>query len=273
MSHKKKSKKRSFKFAVKRSKPSRKSVAKTFKKLALRKKPIKARDIGRAIRKARKSPGGIPRVDAVARFFTGGGPPSAQNSAAAKAQIRKREDELYRKLDGGTRDTRYVKARMPKIKSKSRSKKRNDRSRSSSSQASSGSYIESSVPEYQPFDFSQITSIYDQQIQDLNNRIAGMTSNFQNQAAQMQQQMAAERAQSARRLQEQQTSFDQRMQEQQNMFGQQMAAASPRDRIQGIRFADYGTGGATRAQLARQGTSGTFGRTGDRLMKISSLNV
>ena len=122
--------------------------------------------------------------------------------------------------------------------------------------------MQSSYEEYQPYDFSEMTSAYDQQIQDLNDQIAGMTANFQEQAALMQKQMEEERAEAEKRLQEQQ-----------NMFGQQMAASRPRDRIQGIRFADYGTGGATQAQLARRGTSGTFGRTGERLSKISSLNV
>ena len=43
-----------------------------------------------------------------------------------------------------------------------------------------------------------------------------------------------------------------------------------RERIEGIRFADRGTGGRTRRQLARRGTSGVFGRKG---LRISSLNI
>ena len=253
----KKNKKRSYKYAVKRPKLSKKDIGRGLKAIA--RGGIKGRDIVRTGKKLKKKYGGYPRG-----LGSGvGGKPEQRHSAAGRRQSAAAVDKYYRQLDGGTRDTMYIRGPAPGGRSQSsrKSKKRDDRPRSSSTSSGGGS-MQSSVGEYQPFDFSQMTAAYDQQIQDLNNQIAGMTANFQNQAAQMQQQMAAERAEAA-----------QRMQEQQNMFGQQMAAAQPRDRIQGIRFADYGTGGATRQQLARQGASGTFGRTGDRLMKISSLNV
>ena len=52
------------------------------------------------------------------------------------------------------------------------------------------------------------------------------------------------------------------------------AARGPRTRVSGIRFADRGTGGATtKYNLQRRGVRGTFGRSGERLMKISSLNI
>ena len=248
----KKNKKRKYKYAVKRPSISKKDIGKGLKAYA--KGGVKGRDIVRAGRKLKKKYGVFPRLPGIMR---GRNRPGERGGSMYDAA-------LYRKVDGGTADTAYVKGPAPgggRSESSRKSKKRDDRSRSSSGSSGGGS-MRSSVGEYRPFDFSQMTAAYDKQIQDLNNQIAGMTANFQNQATQMQQQMAAERAEAAQRLQEQQ-----------NMFGQQMAAAQPRDRIQGIRFADYGTGGATRQQLARQGTSGTFGRTGDRLMKISSLNV
>lgn len=58
-----------------------------------------------------------------------------------------------------------------------------------------------------------------------------------------------------------------------DMFSQMNTGAIDpveRQRIQGIRFADRGTGGQTRRQLARRGTSGVFGRGG---LRISSLNI
>ena len=64
------------------------------------------------------------------------------------------------------------------------------------------------------------------------------------------------------------------MQAMQGSFAQSLASYNTqRERVQGIRTADRGTGGATQQQLQRRGVKGTFGRSGDRLMKISSLNV
>jgi hypothetical protein len=73
--------------------------------------------------------------------------------------------------------------------------------------------------------------------------------------------MTAEREEAARAMEEMQQRFAQSM-TQQN-----------RPRVEGIRFATSGTGGASQQQLQRRGTRGTFGRGGDRLMKISALNV
>ena len=100
------------------------------------------------------------------------------------------------------------------------------------------------------------------QIQGLNDQIASLTAGFQSQAQAMQQQLAEERARAA-----------EQMAEMQGNFRQQMAATVGTPKVEGIRFQDAGTGGATRRQLASRGVSGTFGRGGERLMKISSLNV
>ena len=102
----------------------------------------------------------------------------------------------------------------------------------------------------------------DQTISDLNMRIGDLTNTFQTQLGQMTTAMEQERADAAAA-----------MQEMQGNFAQAMAQRGNRARVQGIRFADRGTGGATQAQLARRGLRGTFGRRGERLMKISSLNV
>ena len=53
-------------------------------------------------------------------------------------------------------------------------------------------------------------------------------------------------------------------------FKERMRDPAYRARVQGIRFADRGTGGMTQRQLARSGTKGVFGRTG---LRISSLNL
>lgn len=69
------------------------------------------------------------------------------------------------------------------------------------------------------------------------------------------------------------TNFANQMKEMQSSFAQSMASRNTRGRVQGIRTANRGTGGATQQQLQRRGVKGTFGRGGDRLLKISSLNV
>ena len=64
------------------------------------------------------------------------------------------------------------------------------------------------------------------------------------------------------------------MEELQGSFAQSLAAQGrEKSRVESVRFADRGTGGATQKQLQRRGLRGTFGRGGERLMKISSLNV
>ena len=102
----------------------------------------------------------------------------------------------------------------------------------------------------------------DATISDLNMRIGDLTEGFQTQLGEMTAAMEEERREAARNLREMQGSF-----------AQAMAQRGDRTRVQGIRFADRGTGGATQAQLQRRGLRGTFGRGGERLMKISSLNV
>lgn len=102
----------------------------------------------------------------------------------------------------------------------------------------------------------------DATISDLNMRIGDLTEGFQTQLGEMTAAMQEERARAAKD-----------MREMQGNFAQAMAQRGDRTRVQGIRFADRGTGGATQAQLQRRGLRGTFGRGGERLMKISALNV
>ena len=116
------------------------------------------------------------------------------------------------------------------------------------------------VPQYQPQTFD--TSGLESQISGLNTQISSLTSGFQSQLGALQTQMQEEREAAAKRMEEMQGSF-----------AQAMAQRGERPRVEGIRFADRGTGGATQQQLQRRGIRGTFGRAGERLMKISSLNV
>ena len=103
---------------------------------------------------------------------------------------------------------------------------------------------------------------YSDQFKGMNDAILGLSGTFTNEIARLTGQMAADRKAS-----------DERMAEMQQSFQQQLAARGPRTRVSGIRFADRGTGGATTGQLMRRGVRGTFGRSGERLMKISSLNI
>jgi len=109
-----------------------------------------------------------------------------------------------------------------------------------------------------PFDTSGI----DSQIGDLNSRIASFASGLAGQYGDLQEKFEAERQATLKR-----------MQEMTNQFQQAMSQRGERPKVEGIRFADRGTGGATQQQLQRRGLRGTFGRSGERLMKISSLNV
>lgn len=120
---------------------------------------------------------------------------------------------------------------------------------------------------------SSIGPNYNLQIQGLNDQIASLTAGFQSQAQAMQQQLAQEKAAAAEQMAQMQSNFDRQMVEQQGNFRQQMAATVGTPKVEGIRFQDAGTGGATQRQLARRGVTGTFGRGGERLLKISSLNV
>ena len=155
------------------------------------------------------------------------------------------------------------------------------RASSSSPSAPSPATISSNIPAYTPqFDggggggaSAPAGPDYNLQIQSLNDQIASLTAGFQSQAQDMQQQLAQEKAVAAEQMAQMQSNFDKQMTEQQGNFRQQMAATVGTPKVEGIRFQDAGTGGATQRQLARRGVRGTFGRGGERLMKISSLNV
>ena len=79
-------------------------------------------------------------------------------------------------------------------------------------------------------------------------------------------QMQKDREEADKRMAELTSSF-------QAQLRQQAANMRERPKVEGIKFATRGTGGMTQQQLRRGGVSGTFGRGGDRLMKISSLNI
>ena len=114
------------------------------------------------------------------------------------------------------------------------------------------------VDPYQGIEFPD----YSDQFAGMSTAISDMSTNFTNQLTTLTNQMAAERK-----------AADDRMAEMQQSFQQQLAARRERPRVSGIRFANRGTGGASTTQLMRRGIRGTFGRSGDRLMKISSLNI
>ena len=96
--------------------------------------------------------------------------------------------------------------------------------------------------------------------------LQALQTSSDNTISRMMQAMADERKASDARFAEMNQNF-------QNQMRQQAANMRQRPQVEGIRFATRGTGGATQQQLRRRGISGTFGRTGDRLMKISSLNI
>ena len=103
---------------------------------------------------------------------------------------------------------------------------------------------------------------YSDQFSNMNKTIADLTSSFNSLLGAMTTKMNADRL-----------AAEERMAEMQQSFQQQLAARKERPRVSGIRFADRGTGGKSTMQLTRKGVRGTFGRSGDRLMKISSLNI
>ena len=120
--------------------------------------------------------------------------------------------------------------------------------------------VTSNVPAYQPQTFD--TSAFDTAISTLNTRIADLTTGFQTQLGTLTTQMQQEREAASKR-----------MEEMQGNFAQALAQRETRPRVEGIRTPDRGTGGASQQQLQRRGVRGSFGRAGDRLMKISALNV
>ena len=114
------------------------------------------------------------------------------------------------------------------------------------------------VDPYQGIEFPD----YSDQFNSMNTAISGLSTTFTNQLSSLTTQMNKDRE-----------AAEQRMAEMQQSFAQQLAARKERPRVSGIRFAERGTGGASTRQLMRRGVRGTFGRSGDRLMKISSLNI
>ncbi len=135
---------------------------------------------------------------------------------------------------------------------------------------------------------------YSKQFKAYEDRIAKLQSGFRQTLSDLQSSMAQERKQFGTQLETLQSGFQTRFDEQtagfQNRFDEQAAvnrqaqeemamgyqrALAQQDRpgVEGIRFADRGTGGARQKDLRMQGIRGAFGRKGDRLLKISSLNV
>ena len=114
------------------------------------------------------------------------------------------------------------------------------------------------VNPYQGIEFPD----YSDQFSGMNDAITGLSTNFTNQLTTLTNQMNADRK-----------AAEDRMAEMQQSFQQSLAARKSKPRVSGIRFANRGTGGASTTQLMRRGVRGTFGRSGDRLMKISALNI
>ncbi|QDP67897.1 MAG: hypothetical protein Unbinned8622contig1003_37 [Prokaryotic dsDNA virus sp.] len=102
---------------------------------------------------------------------------------------------------------------------------------------------------------------YSKQFKAYEDRIASITGGFQKQISDLQSSMAQEREDFQKQQEELATGYQRAM------------ARQYRPSVEGIRFADRGTGGARQKDLRMQGIRGTFGRKGDRLLKISSLNV
>ena len=103
---------------------------------------------------------------------------------------------------------------------------------------------------------------YSDQFSGMNDAITGLSTTFTNELAKLTGQMTQDRKDAEARMAEMQQSFQ-----------QSLAARKSKPRVSGIRFADRGTGGRSSSQLLRRGVRGTFGRSGERLMKISALNI
>jgi len=103
---------------------------------------------------------------------------------------------------------------------------------------------------------------YSDQFSGMNDAITGLSTTFTNELGKLTGQMAQDRKDAEARMAEMQQSFQ-----------QSLAARKSKPRVSGIRFADRGTGGRSSTQLLRRGVRGTFGRSGERLMKISALNI
>ena len=128
----------------------------------------------------------------------------------------------------------------------------------SSSGSGTGTNTGTTVNPYEGIEFPD----YSDQFAGMNQAISGLSTTFTNELARLTGQMTADRKASEARMAEMQQSFQ-----------QSLAARKNKPKVSGIRFADRGTGGATVGQLMRRGVRGTFGRSGERLMKISSLNI
>ena len=103
---------------------------------------------------------------------------------------------------------------------------------------------------------------YSDQFSSIGKSITDLSTAFTGEIGRLTEQMGKDRK-----------AAEDRMAEMQQSFQQSLAARKSKPRVSGIRFADRGTGGRSSSQLLRRGVRGTFGRTGDRLMKISSLNI
>ena len=133
------------------------------------------------------------------------------------------------------------------------------------------------VPKYEPYDFSAERKEYEDRISGLNTKIGDIQTGFEKQLADTTAKMSAERAAAEQRLglsfqsqlQASQNEAAQRQQQLTDKYRSSLQASQTRPEVAGVRFATRGPA----AQNRMQGISGTFGRRGSRLMKISALNV
>jgi hypothetical protein len=133
------------------------------------------------------------------------------------------------------------------------------------------------VPKYEPYDFSAERKEYEDRISGLNTKIGDIQTGFETQLEDKTAKMSAERAAAEERLglsfqsqlQASQNEAAQRQQQLTNQYRSSLQASQTRPEVAGVRFATRGPA----AQSKMQGISGTFGRRGSRLMKISALNV
>ena len=114
------------------------------------------------------------------------------------------------------------------------------------------------VNPYQGIEFPD----YSDQFAGIGKSISDLSTSFTGEIGRLTEQMGKDRK-----------AAEERMAEMQQSFQQSLAARKSKPRVSGIRFADRGTGGRSSTQLLRRGVRGTFGRSGERLMKISSLNI
>lgn len=130
--NKKSSKKRSYKYAVKRPKLSKKDRGKILK--ASVKGGIKGRDVVKAAKKAKKKYGGYPSIPGIMP-----GKADQQYSSTLRRNQQAKRDRYYARLDGGTEDTMYIKGPAPGKQSRSKSKSKESRLSAPSSQSGTSS--------------------------------------------------------------------------------------------------------------------------------------